>query len=195
MYAILRDQKDVDFSRVTVFNLDEYHPIRRNHPSSYNYYMLENLFNVVHMGRAFIPNGESEEPNAEAERYDALLKQYGPVDLAVLGIGPGTTAHIGFNENGSTEDSRTRYTRLDDQTRSTNGAFFEHPQEIPEGAITQGVANILESRRILLIAKGEGKAWGIHRALKGPIDSDAPASFLRLHPHVTFALDKGAASL
>jgi glucosamine-6-phosphate deaminase len=101
---------------------------------------------------------------------------------------------MGFNEQGSSFDSRTRYVQLDDQTRQANAQFFlgELP---PVGAITQGIGNILESMQIVLVAKGESKAWGIHRALEGPIDVNAPASFLRLHPHVTFLLDRGAASL
>lgn len=187
----------VDFSHATAFNLDEYWPIRRDHPSSYNYYMLSNLFNFVNIppDHRFIPNGESPDPTAEAGRYELLLQQYGPVDLAVLGIGPGTTAHIGFNEQGSRVDSRTRYMPLDEQTKTANSAFFNSPQEVPTGSITQGVADILDSRRILLLAKGEGKAWGINRALNGAISSDAPASFLRLHPNVTFVLDKAAAKM
>jgi len=142
----------------------------------------------------YIPNSEATDSNMEALRYEKILKQH-QVDLAILGIGPGTTYHIGFNERGSTKDSRTRYILLDNQTRQVNSKFFPDPNEMPRGAITQGIGNILEAKKIMLLAKGENKAWGIQKTLEGPINSDAPASFLRLHPHVTFIIDKEAAKL
>ncbi len=191
------DRGDIDFSRVTASNLDEYWPIRREHPASYHRYMMERLITRVNFqsGNWHIPDGEAPDSHVEAERYDNLLNQLPPSDLAILGIGPVLTCHIAFNEQGSEIDSRVRYVELDKETKRANAPHFPDPSEIPQGAITQGIANILRAKSILLIAKGEGKAQGIQRTIMGPIGPEAPASFLRLHPHVIFVLDKAAAQL
>jgi len=183
----------LDLSRVTIFNLDEYHPIDPSHKGSYAAYMRRHLIDQVPTSAWYIPNGQAEDPQGEAARFKALLDAHQPVDLAILGIGPGDTCHIGFNEKGSSIDTTVRYMPLDPQTKATNSQLFEDPSEIPEGTLTQGIADILQAKEIIVIAKGSSKAWGVNRALKGPVGAEAPASFLRLHPHVTFVLDEEAA--
>jgi len=200
MYEILvqiHKKQALDMSNIIIFNLDEYWPIRRDHLSSYARYMRDRFISHIniHHSNWHIPNGEAIDPHEEAKRYEICMRQNGPVDLAVLGIGPGKTCHIGFNEKGSTFGSRVRYAMLDEETQKVNRNSFEQPEEMPHGAITQGVATILEADKIILIAKGEGKAWGIHRTLKGPIRSEAPSSFLRLHQKVVFILDQNAGRL
>ena len=116
--------------------------------------------------------------------------------MVILGIGPELTCHIAFNGPGSTLDSRTRVIDLDEETIEANARFCGGDKnQVPKQAITQGIANILEGKRIILIAKGSGKAAGIQRTLEGSIGQEAPASFLRLHPNVTFIIDQDAASL
>ncbi len=199
MYRLLvrfHQETGLDLSQLTTFNLDEYWQLPSNHVASYASYMKRNLFQRVNVPETqrHIPNSEAPDPNIEAARYEELLSGY-QIDLTILGIGPGTTCHIGFNERGSTADSRTRFMSLDEQTLQVNSQFFPNPDEIPHGSITQGIGNILEAKNIILLAKGENKAWGIQRTLEGPINSNAPASFLRLHPRVTFVIDQAAAQL
>lgn len=188
---------EVSFAQATIFNLDEYWPLPPQDPASYASYMRTRFINHIDIPRGnwHIPNSAAEGANEEATRFEALLQQTGGVDLAVLGIGPDLTCHIGFNEPGSAVTSRTRYVELDPRTLVVNQEHFPDPSQIPSGAITQGIADILEAKRILLLAKGGGKARGIARTLKGPVFAEAPASFLRYHPNVTFVLDRDAASL
>ncbi len=186
------NQRLTDLHAVTIFNLDEYYPISQEHPNSYAAIMKRHLINHLLVAAWHIPNGEAKDPELEAERYKQLLEQHQPIDLAILGIGPGTTCHIGFNEKGSSIGSNVRYVPLHPETKEANAKLFDNPRDIPDGTITQGIADILQAKQILVIAKGTSKAWGINRALKGPVSSDAPASFLRLHPNVTFVLDKNA---
>ncbi len=200
MYRLLVDAYkagQVDFSKVTILNLDEYWPIDPNNPASYAQFMKQHFFDHVNVpaSNRHIANGKALDPHQEAERYEALLKQFGPPDLAILGIGPGETCHIGFNERGSLVDSRVRYVTLDKETAQVNSQYFGKGEQIPEGALTQGVGNILEAKTVLLLAKGPGKAWGVQRSLEGPIGPDAPASFVRLHKNTILALDHDAASL
>lgn len=197
MYQYVRNQyrlQKLDFSGLTVRNLDEYWPLPSGSPYSYATYMSRNLFNHVNIPfeQCHIPNCSAPDPHIEATRYESLI-QTRPSDYTFVGIGPGKTCHMGFNERGSTVNSHTRYVELDSQTREANAKHCGG--ETPHGAITQGIHNILNSYQITLIAKGGGKAWGIHRTLKGEVGPDAPASYLRLHPRVTVIIDKEAASL
>ncbi len=200
LYGLMIDanKKGMDMSGVTTRNLDEYWPLPKNHPQSYDTFMRDNLFNHVNIpeNRRFIPNSAAEDPEEEVTRYQLVLALTGPSDLAIVGIGPGLTCHIAFNERGSAYDSRTRVVQIDAETIKANARFFDGDEnKVPQKAITQGVADILDSKKIVLIAKGLQKAQGIQRTLKGPIGSEAPASFLRLHPNVTFIIDREAGSL
>jgi len=191
----LFQKKQIDFEKARIFNLDEYFPLKREHPSSYYYYMKKNLIDQVNIlpENWHIPNGEANDPEAEAKRYEDEIEQVGSFDLAVLGIGPGTTCHIGFNEPPSSLDSLVHYVSLSDQTLKANSVYFSHSEDIPQGALTMGIADIFRAKKILLLAKGEHKAAGVKISLEGPISEKAPASFLRLHPNVTFLLDRAAA--
>lgn len=200
MYELLIEAVNagqLDLSQVILFNLDEYYPIRKDSPNSYARYMQDHLIEKAHIPLTHwhIPNGEAENVEQEAKQYDELLNQYSPVDLAVLGIGPGSTCHVGFNERGSSETSRTRYMTLDPETREVNAKLFNNPDEIPTGAITQGIANVLEAKDILLLATGPAKARGIQRTLYGPIGDDAPSTFLRYHPQTMIVVDAAAGAL
>jgi len=190
-------QAGLDWSRIRIKNLDEYWRIDPRHPASYDAVMRRQIIDYINIlpQNWEIPNGMAEDPDEEAARFEQVFKEFGPVNLAILGIGPKRTCHMGFNERGSQLDSRTRYMLLDPETRDANAPYFANPNDMPAGAITQGVATILEAERIILLALGEHKAEGIYRTLVGEIGSDAPASFLRYHPQVTFILDQGAASM
>ncbi|MCP1235996.1 6-phosphogluconolactonase, partial [Gluconobacter kondonii] len=114
--------------------------------------------------------------------------------LQLLGIGE--TGHIGFNEPPSAFDSRTRVVHLDDVTRRQNsGMFCDDPERVPERALTMGVGTILEARRLLLVAVGEGKAAIVDEALNGPISEAVSATAIRLHDDVTVILDEAAARI
>ena len=201
LYELMIDayrQNRLDMSGLTTRKLDEYWPLPKDHPQSYSRFMRDNLFNHVNIpeDHRFIPDSTADDPEKEMQRYRSILEKTGPADLAILGIGPELTCHIAFNERGSTPNSRARLVQIDPITIKANARFFDGDEtRVPCLAMTQGIADILESKEIILIAKGIGKAQGIARALEGQIGPDAPASYLRLHPKVTFIIDREAGSI
>jgi glucosamine-6-phosphate deaminase len=192
----LHKEECLDFSRVVTFNLDEYHPMPKNDPHSYNLWMHETFFNHVNIPAAniHIPSGTIPAEQAEqyCRDYEAAIKSHGGIDLLVLGIG--RTGHIGFNEPGSSKESRTRMVTLDPVTRrdAASGFFGEHNG--PHSAISMGVGTILECRQVFLLAFGEHKARIVHRAAEMGQTEAVTASFLQSHPRATFLLDADAAS-
>src|SRR5215212_2076037 len=167
------------FRDVVTFNLDEYVGIPREHPGSYFTYMREHLFDHVDIEpqNAHVPDGTAPDPDG----YENDIRNAGGLALTFLGLG--RNGHIGFNEPGTPFDSRTRIVELTESTRRANAPHFPDGN-VPTHAITMGIATILSSRKIVLLAAGEGKAEAIERLRSGEIDVAFPASALRLHSDV-----------
>jgi glucosamine-6-phosphate deaminase len=184
----------LDWSGITTFNLDEYTGIGPGHPQSYHSFMSEHLFQHVNINpaRIHIPDGLALDPEASCRNYEEKIRESGGIDLQLLGIG--SDGHIGFNEPTSSLASRTRIKTLTERTRRDNARFFGSPQEVPLHVITMGIGTILETRRVVLLATGAGKADAIAGAVEGPVTAMNPASALQLHERAVICLDEAAAS-
>ncbi len=199
LYAELIHMHKVDglsFSNVITFNLDEYFPISPAQVQSFVRFMNKQFFDHVDISKEniHIPDGtiDREEVFEFCANYEQKIRDAGGIDIQILGIG--RTGHIGFNEPGSSKESRTRLVTLDKVTRIDAASDFFEEENVPRKAITMGVGTILESRRIILLAFGAGKAQVIKQAVEGDISESVPATFLQLHPDTTFFLDKDASS-
>lgn len=190
LYKQIRES-DLDFSKCTSVNLDEYVGLKPTDPQSYHYFMQEHLFNTKPFKESFFPDGTNPDAGEVTRKYDRILAQH-PIDLQVLGIG--RNGHIGFNEPGTSFDSHTHRVALAESTIEANARFFDNPGEVPRYAYTMGIASIMAAKRIILLAFGDEKAEAIRQTVDGPVTPDVPASVLQRHPNVTVVLDKAAAS-
>lgn len=186
---------DIDFDEVVSFNLDEYIGLSPDNEQSYHYFMKENLFNHINIRpeNIHIPSGIAVDMNVAAQSYDNMIEEAGGIDIQILGIG--NNGHIGFNEPDVKFEARTHIVELEKETIEANSRFFDSIEEVPTQAISMGIKNIMQSRKIVLIASGEGKAKVVQQMIEGPITPELPASVLQLHPDVTIILDQEAASL
>lgn len=187
---------EMDFSKVTCFNLDEYYPMLAESPHSYHSFMQEHLFRHIHCRRWFVPDGRAGSPAQVAQScrdYETQIKDAGGIDLQLLGIG--RTGHIGFNEPGSLSHSRTRLVSLASQTREDAAVSFGSLLAVPEQAVSMGVGTILEAREIMLMASGAAKAEIVQAAWAGEATERLPASWVRTHPNASLYLDAEAAFL
>lgn len=187
-------EKVLSFEKIKTFNLDEYYGLSPEHPQSYHYFMRKQLFDHVDIKPESIniPRGVGAEPEVLCQEYNEKLKTAN-IDLQVLGIG--NNGHIGFNEPGTPFDRETFVVELAAETREANKRFFSSIDEVPRHAITMGIKNIMEAKKILLLASGVSKAPAIKRLIYGPISEEFPASVLKNHPDVTVILDREAASM
>ena len=190
----LHQDEQVDFSRVTTFNLDEYVGLPINHPQSYHYFMHEHFFRHVNIPaqNINIPSGTTSNYPAFCAWYEQRIIECGGIDLQILGIG--SDGHIAFNEPTSSMNSRTRLKTLSKQTIDDNARFFEDRAEVPVYAITMGVGTILDARKLILVASGTHKAKAVAKAVEGPITSMVTASALQLHRDANVIVDEEAAS-
>lgn len=192
MYEILVERQkngELSFKNATTFNLDEYVGLSGDNDQSYRYFMNERLFNHIDIDKAntHVPNGLAEDVDQECSDYEKRIADKGHVDIQVLGIG--LNGHIGFNEPGSAEDSRTHIIELDPSTREANARFFDSIDDVPTQAITMGIGSILEAKKIMLLVHGEKKAEILKKVINGEVTSDVPASYLKNHPDVTIITD------
>lgn len=188
------NEKKIDFKEVTSFNLDEYLGLEKTNPQSYYQFMRENLFDHVNMrnDHIHIPNGMAENFELECLNYEKSIVNHGGIDLQILGIGH--NGHIGFNEPNVEFEAKTHIVSLDEDTIEANKRFFNSIDEVPKKAISMGIKTIMRSRRIILLATGEGKADIISQLVKDDIKPDLPASVLHLHENVIVLVDEAAAS-
>ncbi|MDB4331529.1 glucosamine-6-phosphate deaminase [bacterium] len=189
-------EEGLSFKNVITFNLDEFYPMHPNELQSVARCMHEQLFDHVDIpkNQIHIPDGTiaKEISSDYCQRYEQAIREAGGIDLQILGIN--RTGHIGLNEPGSDRGSRTRMITLDSVTRIDAASDFFGAENVPRYSITLGVGTILEAKRILLMAFGEGKAKIIAKAVEGYSSSGIPATFLQDHPNTLFLLDEAAAS-
>jgi glucosamine-6-phosphate deaminase len=192
----LHREEGVSFKTVVSFNLDEYWPMQPDALQSYHRFMREHLFDHLDIpaDAIHIPDGTlpREGIYAACAAYEEKIAAAGGIDLQILGIG--RTGHIGFNEPGSTLESRTRLITLDSVTRGDAASDFFGEWNVPRQAITMGVGSILAARRVLLLAFGEHKAPIVRKAVEEPACSHVSASALQQHPDARFVLDRAAAA-
>ena len=188
------EKGDLDFSRCSAANLDEYVGLAPTHDQSYRYFMQTNLFDHVNIDPANtnVPNGLASDPEAECERYNQVIRSMGGIDVQVLGMGH--NGHIGFNEPGHAFELETHVVNLTERTIEANARFFASKDEVPKRAITMGIKSIMQARQILVVVSGEDKAEIVKKAFYGPVVPEVPASILQMHPNVVLCGDKAALS-
>ena len=192
----LHREEGLSFRDVITFNLDEYLGLAGDHPESYRTFMHEHLFDHIDITpeHTHIPDGmvPAKHVAAHCEAYEMAIAEAGGIDLQILGIG--RSGHIGFNEPGSSPESRTREVELDELTRTDAAPAFDGLENVPTSAITMGCGTILAAERLRLLAWGANKAKIVSKAFRGPVTPEVPASFLQEHENVRLLLDTPAAA-
>ena len=185
---------DLSFAEVRTVNLDEYLGLSSHHEQSYRYFMQDNLFDHIDIKpeNTHVLNGLAKDPEAECAAYNKLIRDLGGIDLQLLGMGH--NGHIAFNQPGDDFGLETHVVTLTDRTIDANTRFFESRDEVPRHALSMGIKNIMQARRILIVVSGEEKAETVRKAFAGPVTKDVPASVLQLHPDVTLVGDRAALS-
>ena len=189
------NEGELDFSKVTSINLDEYVGLSGDHDQSYRYFMNTNLFNHINIDKnnTFVPNGLAENVEEECMAYDSRIQDMGGIYLQLLGLG--ANGHIGFNEPGEALSVGTHLTDLKESTIEANARFFDSIDDVPRKAITMGLGGIMKAKKIMVIASGEGKAEVVKAMMSGKITTEIPATMLQMHRDVILIVDEDAAKL
>ncbi len=188
------NENGTSYKKIKTVNLDEYAGLDVTSDQSYVYFMRDNLFNHIDIDlkNTNIENGKAADREAECARYNALLETM-QQDIQVLGIG--SNGHIAFNEPGTPFGSVTHIVNLTESTIKDNSRLFKSIDEVPRQAFTMGLKNIMNAKKILILANGANKAKAVYGLVKGEVTENVPASILQLHPDCTLVCDEAAAEL
>jgi 6-phosphogluconolactonase/glucosamine-6-phosphate isomerase/deaminase len=128
----------------------------------------------------------------ECKKMDAIIAAKGGIDLMIVGIG--MNGHIGFNEPGVDFNLLSHIIELDETTKTVGQKYFQTAMKLERG-ITLGLAHLMSSKKVLLLANGESKAAVIQQAAEGPVTSQFPASIMQQHDNGLILVDEKAAAV
>jgi glucosamine-6-phosphate deaminase len=189
-------QKDLDWTKVTVFHLDEYKGISDQHPASFRKYLKERILDTVRPSKTYLIQGDATNLDEEIKNYEELLKKH-PVDVACIGIGE--NGHIAFNDPPVADfddPSLVKVVNLDEACRmqQMGEGWFPSLKDVPEEAVTLTIPAILNARTISCVVPHKRKSGAVRNAIHGPVSTECPASILRSHPDTVLFLDPESAS-
>jgi glucosamine-6-phosphate deaminase len=189
-------RRDVAWSRVTAFHMDEYAGLPAAHPASFQRYMRERVAEHLPLRTFHFLDGIGD-PDVEARRYELLLADH-PLDLCCAGIGE--NGHLAFNDPPVADFSdphAVKVIALDSASRrqQVGEGHFATIGDVPTHAITVTIPALLSAARLLVVVPEGRKAEAVRRALGDPISTACPATILRLQPQATLYLDADSAAL
>lgn len=186
--------KSVDFSKVTMFHLDEYVDLPITHIASFRKYLQERFVSRVPLKEAVFVNGEGDV-RANIAAVTARLKEK-PIDVGVIGIGE--NGHIAFNDPPADFDTQESYivVNLDDRCKrqQVGEGWFPTVEDVPKQAVSMTVSQIMASRCIVTIVPHSVKAEAIRNTLRQPVTNMVPATILKTHPDWNLFLDMDSAA-
>jgi glucosamine-6-phosphate deaminase len=191
----LAGRKDIDWSRVEMFHLDEYVGLSADHPASFRRYLLERLIRPTGIGRYHLLEGD-KDPAEVCRRVGEELRS-APIDCAFVGIGE--NGHLAFNDPPADFETREPYliVQLDEACRrqQVGEGWFKTLADVPDRAISISVRQLLDSSEIICVVPDARKAEAVRTCIAGPVSPMAPASILQTHPNTTVYLDMASAEL
>lgn len=193
----LTSKGTIDWSKTTMFHLDEYIGLPADHPASFRRYLRERFVENVDVGTVHWIRGDADDPEGECARLNDLARGR-HVDVSFIGIGE--NGHIAFNDPPADFETDDPFiiVRLDEDCRQqqVDEGWFESIEEVPERAITMSVSRVMASERIICTVPGERKAAAVRDCFGGDeVTPTNPASILKEHPRTDTYLDADSASL
>lgn len=186
----------IDWSKTTMFHLDEYIGIAENHPASFRKYLKKKLISKVHPGAVYLIKGDAEDPELECERLNRIISTK-EIDVSFVGIGE--NEHLAFNDPPADFNTEKPYiiVELDEACRKQQlgEGWFNSLNEVPHKAISMSIKQIMKSRNIICTVPDARKAQAVKDCFEGAISPEHPASILRKHQEVFLFLDKDSAKL
>jgi glucosamine-6-phosphate deaminase len=187
----------VDWSKVTMFHLDEYIDMVEDHPASFRKFLKERFVEKVSGLKAvhFVA-GDTGDPEQECKRIGSLINEH-PIDAAMIGIGE--NGHLAFNDPPADFETEEPYlvVELDEKCRKQQlgEGWFETLEAVPRQAISMSIKQIMKSKCLIVTVPDQRKAEAVKNALEGEVTPMCPASILQQHDNCKIFLDAEAASL
>jgi len=188
-------QHDIDWTKVKAFHMDEYIGLDKDAPQGFGNFLKAAIFSKVPFAEVNYLNGQAEDPQAECDRYAALLEA-NPPDIVFLGIGE--NGHLAFNDPSVADFSdpyKVKVVDLEDVCRNqqVNDGCFTDFNDVPKTALTLTMSMIMDIKEAVVIVPGGTKMNAVTGTVLGEISTKCPASILRNHKDTALYLDGDSA--
>lgn len=193
--ANLTADKSIDWSKTTMFHLDEYVGIPETHPASFRNYLKKRFISKTHPGTVYLIEGDAEDPFKECERLNKTIKEK-EIDVSFVGIGE--NGHLAFNDPPADFEIETPFllVNLDEACRKQQlgEGWFQSLEDVPKKAISMSIKQIMKSKHIICTVPDHRKADAVKKCFRGDsVSPQCPASILKSHKKCFLFLDKQAA--
>lgn len=191
-------KKDIDWTRINAFHMDEYIGLKKDAPQGFGNFLARHIFDKVPFANVFYINGQTEDVDAECKRYSELLKKF-PTDIVCLGIGE--NGHIAFNDPDMADfndEKAVKPVQLDDMCRNqqVNDGCFKDISEVPKTALTLTVPTLFAGKYLFCVVPAATKANAVKEVMTtDKIDEHCPATIMRKHKNTIMYCDKDSAQL
>jgi len=197
MLSALVQTQDIDWSKVTMFHLDEYIGLEITHPASFRKYLQERFVDqVAPLKAVHFVNGDADDPQQECKRLNQIIAEH-PIDAAMVGIGE--NGHLAFNDPPADFDTDHPFivVDLDDACRKQQlgEGWFATFEDVPKQAISMSIRQIMKSKTLIVTVPDRRKAQAVKNTLEGPVTNACPASIIQNHSDCNIYLDTDSASL
>ena len=185
-------EKDIDWTRVNAFHMDEYVGLEKGAPQTFGTYLKEHVFSLLPFKSVHYIQGWAADADKECARYGALLREY-PVDVVMLGIGE--NGHIAFNDPWVADFNDplpVKRVPLDEVCRQqqVNDGCFARLEDVPKYALTLTIPTLLSAGHMFCTVPGKTKTAAVTRTVEGPVTVQVPATGMRNHPHAVMFCDR-----
>jgi glucosamine-6-phosphate deaminase len=192
----LTNEKEIDWSRIRAFHMDEYVGLDKDAPQRFGNFLKERIFGKLPFKSVFYLDGNAPDLDEECCRYTGLLKEY-PAEIVCMGIGE--NAHIAFNDPhvaNFNDPYLVKVVDLDSECRyqQVNDGCFKSIDEVPLKALTLTIPALINAQYPFCMVPGKTKAKAVANTLNGNISEIYPSSILRRHPNASLFLDKESAA-
>lgn len=193
--AALCAAEGIDWTRVHAFHMDEYIGLDGAHPAGFGNFLKRAIFDRLPFAAVELIDCRTADPEAEARRYAALLREY-PLDVCLCGIGE--NGHLAFNDPPVADFADpllVKVVRLDERCRlqQVHDGCFARIEEVPRCALSATVPALFAAETIVCTVPAATKADAVYDMLRGEIATSCPASILRRHPNAALYLDPASA--
>jgi glucosamine-6-phosphate deaminase len=194
--ANLTASKEIDWSRVVGFHMDEYIHLARESGQLFSQYLARHLLTKVMMKEFYMMNAQAPDPETECDRYAELLKKH-PPDIVCMGIGE--NGHIAFNDPPVADFADPKIVKiaeLDEPCRQqqVNDGCFPTLNDVPRHAMTLTIPALMAANHLSIVVPSVRKAEAVYNTVHARMTHAVPSTILRTHGNAILFLDTDSAS-
>lgn len=193
----LKQAKEIDWTRVNAFHMDEYIGLPEDAPQGFGNFLKSAIFNHLPFSHVFFLYDSTTSTQDNISRYEAKLKKH-PIDIVFMGIGE--NGHIAFNDPHVAffnDPMLVKPVDLDLACRiqQVNDGCFSSLEKVPTHAVTLTIPALMRGKHLFCMVPTIRKAQAVKDCIEGEISERCPASILRTHASARLYLDVDSASL